>query len=140
MIRDRVGMFCGGLLALASALVLVFAGSRLLDVVGALTGADRSLGNDLNIARLAVISLGVGLGLVIFSLALARRSRHIQRMGQLGLVCAGLLTLLAGAVVFAGFESAAGDLAEVSQQHHLNPGSEALPGDVAEILRDRKGG
>jgi hypothetical protein len=140
MIRDRAGMFCGGVLALLSALVLVFAGGRLLDVIGTLTATDHSLANDLNIARVSVLGLGIGLTLVIFALALAKRSRHIQRLGQLGLVCAGLLTLLAGAVVFAGFESAAADLAEVEQLRHLNAGSDELPSDVAEILRDRKGG
>ena len=51
MIRDRASMFFGGLLALLSAMVLVFAGSRLLAVIGALAQADRGLGNDLNIAR-----------------------------------------------------------------------------------------
>jgi hypothetical protein len=136
MIRDRVCMFCGGLLALLCALVLVFAGTRLLFVVTALTAADRGLRNDLNVARLAAAGLGCGLWLIVYALAVARRGRHINRAGQWGMACAGLLIILAGALLFAAFHGAAGDLAEVDEIHHLIAGDERLVGDVNRVVHD----
>ncbi len=139
MIRDRASMFCGGLLALACALVLVFAGGRLLFVVSALTGADRGLRNDLNVARLAAAGLGLALGLIVYALAVARRARHLDRTGQLGMVGAGLMIVLAGGLLFAAFHGTAGKLAALDETHRLIAGHDRLADDVHELLRDYRG-
>jgi hypothetical protein len=136
MIRDRVSMFCGGLAALVFALLLVFAGTRLLFVVSALAAVDPGLRNDLNVARLAAAGLGVALGLILYALAVARRGRHINRTGRLGMACAGLLMVLAGALLFTAFDGAASDLAELDEMHHLIAGREQLAGEVSQIGHD----
>jgi len=132
-------MFCGSLLAVVSAFVLIFAGSRVLAVVTALGQADAGLRNDLNVARLAAIGLGVALALVMYALSVARRARHINRAGQCGLVVAGLLTLLAGVLLFAAFHGVAGELHELDAMHHLFAGHDQLEEDVKEAFHRHSG-
>ncbi len=139
MIRDRASMFCGGLLALPCALLLVFAGGRMLFVVSALTTADPGLRNDLNVARLAVVGLGLALTLIVYALAVARRARHIDRPGKLGMAAAGLMIVLAGVLLLAAFQGAAGELAALGRSHRLIAGHDRLADALRELVRGYSG-
>jgi hypothetical protein len=132
-------MFCGSILALVCAVVLVFAGSRLLFVVTALTTADPGLNNDLNVARIAAIGLGIALALIVLALMMAMPERPISGTGRLGMISAGVLVLLVGLLVFTAFDGAAGDLADLEEMGRLVAGHDQLAGDLEQIVDDHNG-
>lgn len=137
MVRDRVSLFCGMIVALVCALVLIFAGTRLLDVVMLPGKADPGLHNDLNIARLFAVGLGIGLALVIYALAAARPRRLISLPGKLGIVVAGLLIVLAAAAICSELQGAVGSLDELEEMRHLIVGFDALANELKQIHDDQ---
>jgi hypothetical protein len=139
MIRDRVCLFCGSFLAMICAVVMVFAGSRLLFVTSALAEVPAGLGNDLNVARIAAIGLGLGLALLMVALLMAHRVRPISHTGKLGIIGAGLLVLLSGALLFAAAHGAASDLAEADEMGHLVAHHSELASDVETVIHAHSG-
>jgi len=139
MVRDRLLVFVGGLLSLAAALVLIFAGSRLPFVVVTLTIDEPGLANDFNLARLAVIGLGVGWWLVAYALDLARRARYVSYTGRIGIGLAGLLVVIAGLMLGWTFQHVSDALAAIESMGRLIHGHDELSSDLAALLSESSG-
>ena len=139
MIRDRICMFFGGAISILSAGALVYAGVRLLYVTALFDEPPRLLINDLNLARIFGIALGIGLCLVYYALCVARQVRQINRSGKFGLFTAGMLIVLSGVLLLTAFHDVATELHDLKAAGQLKAGDDELSENIAAILTLHEG-